>query len=220
MESGRNSQRIAVDETASIMAAHSRRRKKADAQKKKMKASKLSNFLGFDGTGTLNLEPDSEDDLEDFGEKEGRNSSDNEDGLGSAGRDTKRRDNGGSGGEEDDPDDLSVHATSVWGLRVLRDGVTLVSADSLGNVQFWDARYGTLKQSFNSVLSPFVNSCRCVLYFLPFNLVVCVAPCRYSGSRSCPCPRSSHKKKWPAFFIVGNAVKGSRVCCRGRFCNC
>lgn len=36
---------------------------------------------------------------------------------------------------------------SIWSVRVLPDG-TLVSGDSLGNVQFWDAQHGTLLQGF------------------------------------------------------------------------
>jgi U3 small nucleolar RNA-associated protein 4 len=38
--------------------------------------------------------------------------------------------------------------TRVWALEVLRDG-TLVSADSLGHVQFWDGPTGTLQQSID-----------------------------------------------------------------------
>lgn len=38
--------------------------------------------------------------------------------------------------------------TRVWALEVLRDG-TLVSADSLGHVQFWDGATGTLQQSID-----------------------------------------------------------------------
>jgi len=37
--------------------------------------------------------------------------------------------------------------TFVWSLKVLRDG-TLVSGDSLGHVQFWDGKTGTLIHSF------------------------------------------------------------------------
>jgi U3 small nucleolar RNA-associated protein 4 len=37
--------------------------------------------------------------------------------------------------------------TRVWALKVLSDG-TLVSGDSLGHVQFWDGKTGTLLQSF------------------------------------------------------------------------
>lgn len=37
--------------------------------------------------------------------------------------------------------------TRVWALKALADG-TVVSADSLGHVQFWDGKTGTLLQSF------------------------------------------------------------------------
>jgi U3 small nucleolar RNA-associated protein 4 len=38
-------------------------------------------------------------------------------------------------------------ATKIWALKALRDG-TVVSGDSMGNVQFWDGNAGTLLQSF------------------------------------------------------------------------
>ena len=38
-------------------------------------------------------------------------------------------------------------ATKIWTLSVLKDG-TVVSGDSMGNVQFWDGNAGTLLQSF------------------------------------------------------------------------
>ena len=38
-------------------------------------------------------------------------------------------------------------ATKIWALSVLKDG-TVVSGDSMGNVQFWDGNAGTLLQSF------------------------------------------------------------------------
>jgi len=38
--------------------------------------------------------------------------------------------------------------TRVWALEALADG-TVVSADSLGHVQFWDGNFGTLLQSFD-----------------------------------------------------------------------
>ena len=38
-------------------------------------------------------------------------------------------------------------ATKIWALQALRDG-TVVSGDSMGNVQFWDGNAGTLLQSF------------------------------------------------------------------------
>ncbi len=38
-------------------------------------------------------------------------------------------------------------ATKIWALKALNDG-TLVSGDSMGNIQFWDSTAGTLLQSF------------------------------------------------------------------------
>jgi U3 small nucleolar RNA-associated protein 4 len=38
-------------------------------------------------------------------------------------------------------------ATKIWSLQALDDG-TLISGDSMGNVQFWDGNAGTLLQSF------------------------------------------------------------------------
>ncbi len=38
-------------------------------------------------------------------------------------------------------------ATKIWTLKALDDG-TLISGDSIGNVQFWDGHSGTLLQSF------------------------------------------------------------------------
>jgi U3 small nucleolar RNA-associated protein 4 len=38
-------------------------------------------------------------------------------------------------------------ATKIWALSVLKDG-TVVSGDSMGNVQFWDGNAGTLMQTF------------------------------------------------------------------------
>ena len=38
-------------------------------------------------------------------------------------------------------------ATKIWALSVLKDG-TVVSGDSIGNVQFWDGNAGTLMQTF------------------------------------------------------------------------
>lgn len=37
-------------------------------------------------------------------------------------------------------------ATKIWALKALNDG-TVISGDSMGNVQFWDGKYGTLMQS-------------------------------------------------------------------------
>ena len=38
-------------------------------------------------------------------------------------------------------------ATKIWALKALDNG-TLISGDSMGNVQFWDTTAGTLLQSF------------------------------------------------------------------------
>ncbi len=37
-------------------------------------------------------------------------------------------------------------ATKIWALKALDDG-TVISGDSMGNIQFWDGKYGTLLQS-------------------------------------------------------------------------
>ncbi len=137
-----------MDETASIMAAHSRRRQLSKKAQKLQKNQKKSGFLGFDGSGTLQLEPDSEDDLEDFGKMD---VSEDEEGSSTGAQDTFDGVGANSTSAMVDADDLSVHATAVWCVRVLRDQTTVVSADSLGQVKFWDLRYGTLKQSFSSV---------------------------------------------------------------------
>ncbi|KAL3799688.1 hypothetical protein ACHAWO_002872 [Cyclotella atomus] len=39
-------------------------------------------------------------------------------------------------------------ATKIWALQALSDG-TVISGDSLGNVQFWDGMFGTMLQTFN-----------------------------------------------------------------------
>ena len=42
--------------------------------------------------------------------------------------------------------------TRVWSVKLLQDA-TIVSGSSLGKVQVWNCRYGTLKQSFQSLLA-------------------------------------------------------------------
>ncbi len=46
---------------------------------------------------------------------------------------------------------LGKEKTLIWCVKVLRDR-TVISGDSLGHVQFWDARFGTLLHSFTQVL--------------------------------------------------------------------
>ena len=45
-------------------------------------------------------------------------------------------------------DDDDVNAVCVWAVKVLGDG-TIVSGDSLGQVTFWDGRFGTMLAKFN-----------------------------------------------------------------------
>ena len=46
-------------------------------------------------------------------------------------------------------DQLKGEHTVVWAVAVLADG-TIVSADSMGNVKFWDGEMGTQTQSFRA----------------------------------------------------------------------
>ena len=46
-------------------------------------------------------------------------------------------------------DDYTPRSTLIWDLKVLNDAAsTIVSADSLGKIQFWNGKHGTLVQSF------------------------------------------------------------------------
>jgi U3 small nucleolar RNA-associated protein 4 len=47
-------------------------------------------------------------------------------------------------------DKIRGEDTLVWALEVLKDG-TIVSGDSLGNVQFWDSKMGTLIKGYKEV---------------------------------------------------------------------
>lgn len=62
---------------------------------------------------------------------------------------------------------LKERNTLIWTLQYLKDG-TIVTGDSLGNVQFWDGRLYTLKQSLSThradVLTLCVNHDETVIY--------------------------------------------------------
>ena len=59
-------------------------------------------------------------------------------------------------------DEYKQHSTLVWQIKFLRDN-TLVTGSSMGKVQFWNGKFGTLKQEYtlheklSDILAIFVN---------------------------------------------------------------
>ena len=59
-------------------------------------------------------------------------------------------------------DDYNKHSTFVWQIKFLRDN-TLITGSSMGKIQFWNGKFGTLKQEYtlheklSDILTIFVN---------------------------------------------------------------
>ena len=60
-------------------------------------------------------------------------------------------------------DEYKKHSTLIWQIKFLRDN-TLVTGDSMGKIQFWNGKFGTLKQGYtlheelSDILAIYVNA--------------------------------------------------------------
>lgn len=86
--------------------------------------------------------------------------------------------------------------TRIWGLQALEDS-TIVSTDSLGNVQLWDGESGTLKQTFvqndskADVLALAISNDECKIYASGIDSrVVCIERPSIKGTTA------NYERKW------------------------
>ena len=84
-------------------------------------------------------------------------------------------------------DDCKSHSTLIWGVKFLSDS-TIVSADSLGKVQLWNGKHGTLIQSFHlhlaDVLTLAVSADEDEIYSSGVDAkVLCIRKAKSKGSR-------------------------------------
>ena len=84
-------------------------------------------------------------------------------------------------------DEFKSRSTLVWDLKFLNDG-TIASADSLGKVQLWNSKHGTLIQSFQlhlaDVLTLAVNAEENEIYSSGVDQkVVCIRKVKTKGSK-------------------------------------